>query len=460
MDDKSQIPAGNMDRWRYFMKDIKSPNEFINMSFYSMISAALQRRVWLFSEERPLFPNLYVLLTGNPGVGKGLCLKPVAEMLAFHKIGTEKEEDIAKDKDALLRRVEQGMYDLEAKAGMKKEKTKPTLFPIASDSTTFEALIQANAKAVRFHTARSEEEKQSPFMRNGRYMHCSMAFVLEEISTLFRKKAEDVVNYLIKAFDCGDYVHRTKTQGTDIVTKCCLNFLGGTTPTFIRDTFDAKIFGDGFASRIIAVYGPRNRFNRFDMGNVSRDQIMAKVDLIQWILKLHSKYGRVTYAPDAYEYIKDYVENRMEKERPNKAIMLDSYYARKDIHVQKLAMAIHFSEYLNMKINIESIKKAIMILDQLEVSMDHALQVSGKNKAADQITIMERFIEKNWPVTRWQLLGHFVKDLTTEQFEEILSYLLGSDRVKIITVRKKNGKEAKVYAPNRGEVPDTIDEND
>lgn len=76
----------NFEAWHYYMKDVVSPTSFITMSFYSMIASALQRRVYLGSDERPLFPNMYIILIADPGVGKGVALDPVVTALRTHKL--------------------------------------------------------------------------------------------------------------------------------------------------------------------------------------------------------------------------------------------------------------------------------------------------------------------------------------------------------------------------------------
>ena len=69
----------NIEKWRYFLKDLESPDLFIDWGFYSMISTALQRRVWLFPDTFTLYPNLFVLLVGPPAAGKSRVISQVSE---------------------------------------------------------------------------------------------------------------------------------------------------------------------------------------------------------------------------------------------------------------------------------------------------------------------------------------------------------------------------------------------
>ena len=40
----------NIEKWRHFLKDLESPDMFVDWGFYSMIATALQRRVWLYPD--------------------------------------------------------------------------------------------------------------------------------------------------------------------------------------------------------------------------------------------------------------------------------------------------------------------------------------------------------------------------------------------------------------------------
>ena len=247
----------NLERWRFYMKDITSPDIFIDMGFYYMISAALQRRVYLGSDERPLFPNLYIILVADPGIGKGLVIIPVAQFLKHHKMKRLKlpgvkmptpDESLNEDMmNALMEEYAQvnnltlpgiGM-DGRSKDGQgssaqdsitkKKLTDEPLVIPMSADAITYEGLVRNNARAIR-SVVPPANGVASGLAKNGVYTHSSICFCLEEISSLFRQHTHDVVNYLIRTYDCGDYRYETKTQGIEQVKNTCVNLFGGTQP--------------------------------------------------------------------------------------------------------------------------------------------------------------------------------------------------------------------------------------
>jgi hypothetical protein len=185
------------------MKNIKSPVEFIDTGFYAMVGACLQRRVWLGPPEAAIFPNIYVLLVGPPGVGKGLVLKQVNELLKWHK-KTQGTLEAAQNIQELKRKAqsdgnidpavvvqlaqaEQAMRDIADSGGASKEKSKQNfLFPVAPESITYEALVSLNARLSSTVKGISPQS-MAP---SGIYIHHSLCFILEEMSSLFRKSRQ------------------------------------------------------------------------------------------------------------------------------------------------------------------------------------------------------------------------------------------------------------------------------
>ncbi len=437
----------NFDAWHYYMKDVVSPQSFVTMSFYSMVASALQRRVYLGSDERPLFPNMYIILIADPGVGKGVALDPVVTALRTHKIKKMKIDPKAQmtteeqaDALAALMAEMDTANNKEPNGSFKKlsNMEEPLLFPLAASAITYEALVKVHAQSLRsiFPTG----DKSSRLLKSGLYTHSSLSFVLEEISSLFRKHTEDVANYLITAFDCKDYKYQTIGRGTDRVINPCLNLLAGTTPSFMKEKFSENLLNDGFASRVIFVFEERNRhYNMFDMAEVSEEQVAAKNKVIQHLEVLGTLFGRARYADDAHVFMKDYVEKRLgeNREKVNKDPKLLYYYSRKNIHIQKLVMAMHFAETTDMTIQLDTCERAIKLLDRIELTMHRALNTSSRNPL-DTIAIRVLQAIELKPMDKAEVWAMFFKDLQTPQeVETVMDFLVTTNKVKQIM---KDGK--------------------
>ena len=453
------------------MSGFVSPDNYIDFGFYYLISAALQRRVWTGPEHSRLYPNLYIVLVGEPGVGKGLVVKQVSEFLRHHKLP---EPSLSKQSEAkAITQVDKEMMEEVMKADYKRAREaessrekgkeekyyeKPLLFPVAADATTYEALTAAIAKSLRrINYKEYDESIKKEIMKI--YTHSSLCFCLEEISSLFRKHSEDLVHFLIVTYDCGDYTKDTKTQGKDRIKKCCLNFFGGTTPAFMQKTFDDELINEGFASRTFFIFATQNRKNSLFIPDLSPDQKLHKQDLLDHLQKLSTLYGKVTIDKETEQWLEDWWDTA-QYTRANVSFRLNPYYARKNIHLFKMAMAVHFGESTEMHIKKESFEKALEILSNEERKMHFALGIDNNNPLASPAKKIMLYLNASGKRTKREILAEFWESVPNgeQSIEDILSYLMAMGSIKQITEHCEKTNTEKIFyttlmRDNRGKSP-------
>jgi len=454
------MSLGIQDKWNLFTKDITSPQSYIDFGLYYIIAAALQRRVWTGPTHRPLYPNIYVLLIGEPGLGKGLVIKPVTDILKYHKLKNPDEDAIKHDAQpveavdpAMITALNHANYARasEEKPNMRRNTSHPKLvIPVAADSTTFEALLQDIARSTRFINYR-KTNPQTGKTTVEIYAHASLAFSLEEVSSLFAKNTEGVVNCLLKTYDCGDYTRKTKTQGEDHIINCCLNVFGGTTPGFMKTIFDDKLLTEGFSSRAWMIFEYENRFHALMSPELSPEQDAARQDIIEHVGKLSKLYGQVRFADEAWKYLENWWEKEHPIKKPNPSLKLIPYYARKNIHVQKMAIIQHFLDYvpegdvaLNpdqwKRISLETTQKAMKILDEREMKMHYALNFDNRNPlTAIGKRIVQYITGCGEPQTFTRLLLEFEDSVRDHELAEILEHLRATQRIVNVQIGR-NGK--------------------
>ena len=437
----------NFNKWRTYMDKVVSPQSYIDFGYYYLISAALQRRVWCPPDHARVYANMFVILVGEPGLGKGVVIKPVSEILRHYKLpnpsvnGAAKPEGLTEEQLVIKKAVEESNYELasgeqmkfDAKKGEIQNKEEPLLIPMAADATTFEALIRALAKSIRKQDYTAYDEKlQKNVIKI--YTHSSLCFSLEEISSLFRKKSEDVVKLLLNGYDCGDYTYDTKTQGRDGIKRCCLNFLGGTTPGFIRNVFDDKILDDGFSSRTFFLFESKNRKKNFFIPELTADQYQCKQDIIKHVGEVLKLYGPVIIEPTDRQWLEDWIQTE-ERSRSNTSGKLSGYYSRKNLHIIKLGMAIHFGESLDMHIPRSAFERAMEVLAVQEKKMHYALDFNGKNPLFDCAKKCTRYLVQNGARTRKELLVELFPDLPNgaASLDEVLEYLTTTTQISMVS---------------------------
>lgn len=441
----------NQERWLFYMKDFPSPDSFIEFGWYYIIAASLQRRVWIGPDHAKLYANIYPILVGGPGVGKGLVIKQVAEILKFHKLedpaartevkSSTSNGEMTTEEKKLEKEIQEIIKEsnYERAANKKSLVDKALLFPVAADATTYEALVRAMSKSIRY-IPYDEFDKTLGRNTSRTYIHSSLCFVLEEISSLFRKRTEDVVHSLIQFYDCGNYEYDTKTQGKDNVRNCCLNFFGGTTPDFMQTSFDDKLLNEGFASRVWFIYETKNRFPIMWLPSLTTEQTTAWAEIVAHVKKLSTLYGGVTITPEAEQYLNQWwkIDAQKQGARANTSLKLDSYYARKNIHVLKLAMCLHFGESLEMTVGVETFRRAVEILHRVEAKMHYALGFEGSNPLGKYAKKIIKYLGRNGETTFSELLVEHFDEYKESELRDTLDYLLGADKIMLVREAGKN----------------------
>ena len=418
----------NEEKWLSYTSGLASPDKYIQWGWYYTVAAALQRRVWCPPDHRRLYPNMYVTFVGKAAVGKGNVIRCISDILGMHTLDSYKKKvtDAVQGFQVTVSATE--TLDLaDAKKQNKDESAEPIpLFHVAADAVTYEALIQSMSRSVRRTNFINEKGEQRI------YSHCSECFVLEEIASLFKdsKQSKSLVNFLIQAYDCGDsYTYKTKTQGTDRILRLCLNFIGGTTPDFMQETFDDRLLNQGYSSRTFYIYAAKNRKSVMFIPELTAEQKQHRLEIGEHIKSLYGLHGQVHID----QADKDWLQTWWEKFEANpalrtsKAPQMEAYYGRKQIHVMKLAMAHHFGESMDMHIPRSEFEWAIDFSNKEEKTMHLALMIDKKNPLAEPSRKIVDFLKTNGRKHIKELQAQFWGQVDTKQLSEVITFLLETD---------------------------------
>lgn len=423
----------NRQRWDSFTEGLSSPQNMIDWGFRYLIAASLQRRVWMPPEHRKCYANMYVPLVGKPGIGKGNVIRSVNDILTFHKLDETAVagNPTAEEKAAMAAVIEADIKSSTEDANHSSSTEKPALIPMAADAVTYEALIQSMARAYRRVNYPEYSEKYGRHIMKI-YGHSSLAFSLEEMASLFRKNTESMVNFLIQAYDCGDkYEYRTKTSGIDRVLRLCLNFFAGTTPDFMQEVFDDRLLSQGFSSRSFFIYASKNRKSQFFIPKLTPAQEQARDALRNHVKELTKLYGQVEVEDTTINWLENWWSKYETSPalRASSSSKLDAYYSRKNIHVMKVAMALHFGESLDMHMPKNVFEEAMHILHEEEKTMHLALAFTGVNPLS---RLSQRVLDllRAAPRTYSDLLIECYNLGGRKELDEVLEYLTMTDQIK------------------------------
>tara|TARA_R100000008_G_scaffold25041_1_gene13492 strand:- start:4481 stop:5488 length:1008 start_codon:yes stop_codon:yes gene_type:complete len=327
------------------------------------------------------------------------------------------------------------LQDKELLIMSKDKKHTAPIFPYAADSITAEALSQYLAQEC---TKIFQREDGSD------YIHASCTMLVEELGVFLKKRTEDTVNMLNQLYDARNYRYYTKAKGKDNVQNVCLSLVAGTTPSFIRECFNENLISQGFTSRFVVVYQEQPRFLRQFTGFEDK-HMKARAELVQHVKKLSKRCGPIPMSEECAAYHKEryesgsYINNRI-----NSSPKLDMYYARKNIHLQKLALAIQMGKLAESKeIDVDSFKQAEKFIAETEIFMHLSYDLTGRNVIHEFTRKLSDYINsKPEGVSHKRVWLDWHSDLKKDELEAALEFLLQTDQ---IVAAKQKGKL--VYLP-------------
>jgi len=406
--------------WCLYTKNVQSPQPFVDAAFYFMIGAALQRRVWFGDLDfHAVFPNQYIAFIGPASAGKSLITSPMKELLELHADVKAPEDDLAAEL-------------LGEDAETNRKGARQPLIYIAPNSTTFEQFTQETSRVAYLHRYIDSENRRKA------YHHSSLVFILDELTSIFKKNAEQLSDFLLEAYNGGrKYVRKLKHSDTDFCTNMCISLLGNTTLGKFQSLQNQDILSDGFMARTIIVYGIEKRFHLYSIPPLSEEQKAAKARLQSYIRELTKLYGPVSLNDEAKEYIHHHFELHPNLVHTNKHPMLDEYYGRKNLHHQKILFAVHFARTTDMVITREDAEAATEHLAKLEKDMHIPFVGMGRNESAKITEDIWRFIKTSNRTTKKSIFIRFYQSLKTpDELNRVIDDLMTMER--ITRVRENN----------------------
>lgn len=312
-------PGRALSSWiDYFMEytsGIQSPEPFREWAAIATIAAALERKVHIISQGRPVYPNLYIFLVGPPGSGKTRAVEESEDLL--HAL---KEHHIA-----------------------------PT-------SMTKAALIDALVAATRV----------MPGQMNGSFNALFVA--AKELGALLPGYDSDFMNALVYLYDSIAYSEKRRSKDIDFtIEKPLLNLIACTTPSFLNDMMPAGAWEQGFLSRTIIVYSEILDIVGLDLmeENKSRDEKLESA-LKSDIKVIGDRVGRLQFAKEAAEVVETW--NLTRRDHEPKHPRLVHYCTRRPLHLLKLCQvaAVDRGSY---QIDLQDVQRSQEWLVKAETQM-------------------------------------------------------------------------------------------
>jgi hypothetical protein len=372
----------------------------------SVIAAALERKVWLDEGLFTLFPNLYVFIIGAPGLVK-------------KSTSTAVGVDMLRELDNMN---------------------------IMAEQLTAAAMIDTLQRSGSKFSHKGQEVRQS-----------SVFCYASELNVFLKEVFGSTVELLTTFYDCQPndsskpWIRETKGNGQVKVFGPCLNVLGCSTPTWLRESVPESQMGGGFSSRVIYVMEtePPNVYVPWPKVDTSGREMRKK--LVEDLRVIHNLAGEFSFTDEARAFYSDWYIAYMKQMAGGQIHRnFEGYFGRKGTLIKKLAMVASVAESNSLVGEVSHIAKAIAWLEGVEKHMMAAFGVVGKNEGAALTLNVLEFLQKRSKATGGEVLQNFVHDADGQVLERVLSDL---QKMRLIQLAV-DGSEAVWAVTKRGAVAD------
>jgi len=328
-----------------YVKPLKGSERYNRWSILTVISALLERRVWI---ERGrlgvLFPNLYTILVGPPASGKSTSAELATRFIYEVKPNGRKMPRIGP--------------------------TKITQAALYKELKEAERVIEAPTRGTI---------KMSPVFLYASELAINMADF----------GGGTLTNELIDFYDSKSITaitqKRTISDETLTLFNPSVTLLGCTTEGFLLSAAKDKLITSGLSSRIIFVVEPKR------VEKQRRDieyDVTAFRAITQGLTNVYGLRGPMTFTPDARELLITLSEKADNECYNTRTEMLQNYFGRKPDHITKLAMC--FTAARNkMIIEPKDIELATQWIEGIEGDMIDAF---GKHLIDDDTDLMKKLL--------------------------------------------------------------------
>jgi len=355
-----------------------SPEMFRRWGAISCLAGVLERRVWVFTQGKPLYPNLFVLLIARPGGGK-----------------TEITDRV--------RLLWEGIEDLHV-----------------SSSNLSRASLADELNDARVITPSNE--------------YNALTSSINELGTLVSKYSRDFMSQLTDLYDCLAYTERKRGGRLTIKLDApYMNMIAASTPAHLNSVLPEGAWDEGFMSRCILIFsGEKLIKDLFDVPAIELE------GLAKDLLKIRKMRGKFDWSDEAKDFINRWHKSggQPKPQHPK----LTYYCERRTAHLLKLTQIAKADVGDDMVIELEHIQTALDWLMQAEGEMENifkAMTAGGDSSIISDAFhwLMQVYIREKRPVARTRFYAYLSERTDAYKVRHILEVMEQSGRIQVETIK-------------------------
>ncbi len=351
---------------------------------YSVVAAALRRKVSLQLGRLVYYPNIYVVFVAEPGV---------ARKTQAIKYGVEFLNKIPEIK-------------------------------VSADSATKEAM-----------TDDIEGSALDALMMDGTPLrHSSLNIISKEFESFLGQKKENtrMLTALTDLFDCpDDWSSRTRHGVSNKIVRPWVNLLAATTPDSLASSLPASAVGGGLTSRILFVWADKKK-KGVAIPYLSTEEQKLKEKLENDLYIISRLSGEYTMSADCIKHWIEWYDNYDEDESGERICIDKSFsgwYSRKPTYIIKIAMLRAAATADSLIVDWHHMAEAIEAIAQVEKLMGSAFKAIGKSEVtAETDSVLQLIRQYRW-ISEKQLMTLIWRDVDSGKFETVINTLTKTGKV-------------------------------
>ena len=353
---------------------------------YSVLSAVVSRKIWFDQQYFKIYPNLYVVLVGEPG-----------------------------DKKTTALNIARGMV-------------QKIDLPIAPPSMTKESLT----------LFMSQDNKDSPCniitSIDGTPTEIShLSIFASEIVTMLKAggNPEGMIEFLTDIYDREVFEVMTKNKGHDLIVGPYITIFACMTPEQTGQMLKQAIISGGFSRRCIFVYG-RSKAEPVPFPTMTPEQVQAHKDCMAHLAKVKKFRGEYQMTEDAKVFFKKWYDKKhLMLSQPNSHVY-KNWLRSKDTMLIKVAMLIDVAENMTKMITVDHLTRALEMLDSVDPELNRVFAGAGRNILAELASkIITRCAEApNHRLPKKQIIASMFNDGDVDEITKAIDYLVATGKAK------------------------------
>lgn len=386
------------------MMDAPSPGLWKQWAGIGAIAAALERKVWVTTSLGKLYPNLYIIICGPPGLGKTVLTATVQNLLMGISDGTEKG------------------------------------FHLASSSVTFASIVDELDEAKR-DIVRLDLEPN-------RYQFNSLTIVSNELGVLLPEYDVMMMPKLTDIYDNHPFSEKRRTNNKFVKLEAPnLNMIAACTPSYLMTTLPQGAWDQGFLARCLIAFSTENNIREiFGIFETKQSLFNDLAADLRTIFNSDITFGPMAFTEGAAKRLSAWHMKGGQPAPDHPKLM--HYNTRRTAQLIKLCVTASIAESSERLITEDHLTRALGWLLSLEINLPDifkAMVAGGDGQAINETWyyFASEYAKDGRPVTEKRIVEFLMQRVPAHSVVRCLDVMIRSGMLE----EKLVGNVGKCYIP-------------